>query len=816
MTVYEIQSPKGKTYEIEAESMPSGAQLQALLYRMEGASKADVQPEAPKSAAQSFLDRGVETAKGLGSLALDAGKSALTIEGQAKFLPRMAANMYEGAVQSGADAITRQQTPTRKALAAVPVLGPYVMNAVSDIEEGKGAEVAGRTAFDALTLATPAKAGQVGRATVGAAKSAVPVAVDAAKALGKAAVDPLTALAASNGAAVGAQLAGPLGATIGGGGMAALLTAPKVFKAVNEGLAARRGISVAQAEAALLKMPAEELAATVQAVVEPAPAAAPAKASADQVLKAQNRFKVEKAIRQGNAPARAYSYEQAGLPVPAEVAAAEASRIKPIPPNKLPPVLPDPVVPEITPPVEVITKAPEVRKPRAAKPKPVQAEPVPASKEPWQMTRDEYLRSLPSKEVEISSLYPGQMEKYTTQNKSVTNAPIVVDGTVIRDGHHRIQEAKARGESTIKAVSKEDFTKYRKEVTRAVEDGKPVPKEVLEQFPELAPKVETGPTLDPIMMPAKNDAGVGPLNITAKLQDHAGYKELVEKVRGKSQEEALQILADAELKDWLIRPTMEMAGLEAPSAKAVRGAVEAVKDRKWDEWQRTAGDVGEGGVVVRPHPGQASPAFVNERLKYLQDQAVKRGDGPEQFKAKVEANKSKGAELAAALDGSEVPKSGAMTRNNDYRIAHRPMEDAGGASRIHDLTSGSFDENIYGKNALQYYGSGDSREASVLNTLKNIRGKSDAKVTIYRGVPEGVDEIAPGDWVTLSESVAKDYADRVKGRVISMEVRADDVTASADSILENGYSPRIPPAKPDKRTAMLDTAKAKLKKKKKE
>lgn len=400
MTVYEIQSPRGKTYEIEADSLPSGAQLQALLHRMEGSSKADVQPEAPKSAAQAFVDRGIETAKGLGSFVLEAGKAAGTPEGYATLLPKTVAGMYEGAVQSGADAIARQfprgmdnqpenaefyRSAARGGAAAVPFVGPYVMNAASDIEEGKGSEVLGRTAFDALTLATPAKAGQVGRATVGAAKSAVPVAVDAAKAVGAAAIDPLTISLATTGASVGGQLAGPVGAILGGGGVAVLKTAPEVFKAVKAGLMARKGISGAQAEAALLKMPAEELAATVQAVVEPpaASVAAPAKASAEQVRGAQNAYKVQQKIQQGNPPARAYSYEQAGMPVPPEVAAAEASRIRPIPPNKLPPVLPDPVVPEIAPAVEVITEAPKVRKPRAAKAKTEPApEPAPAASSP--------------------------------------------------------------------------------------------------------------------------------------------------------------------------------------------------------------------------------------------------------------------------------------------------------------------------------------------------------------------------------------------------------------------------------------------------
>lgn len=603
--------------------------------------KAEAKPEATKSAAQAFVDRGIETAKGLGSLALDAGKSALTLEGQAKFLPRMAANLYEGAVQSGADAITRQQTPLRKAAAAVPFVGPYVMNAVSDIEEGKGSEVLGRTAFDALTLATPAKAGQVGRATVGAAKSAVPVAVDAAKAVGAAAIDPLTISLATTGASVGGQLAGPVGAVLGGGGVALLKIAPEVYKAVRAGLMARRGISGAQAEAVLMKMPTEELAATVQAVVEPAPAAAPvaapAKASAEQVLQAQNAYKVQEKIRQGNPPQRAYSYEQAGLPVPPEVAAAEASRIRPIPPNKLPPVLPDPVVPEIAPAVEVITEAPKVRKPRAAKPKP---EPAPA----------------PAPEVtapvaEVATVRPGTpgdnartwMQKYAASD--IEGRRALVKGL---SGKLTYEDMRQLGAYT------DDITT----------DGPlSTPKAV--DIPALAKKVESEPTLDPIMMPAKNDAGVGPLNITAKLQDHPGYKELVEKVRGKSQEEALQILADAELKDWLIRPTMEMAGLEAPSAKAVRGAVERVKDRKWDEWQLTARDVGEGDVVTRPHPGQASPAFVNERLKYLQEQAAKRGDAPAKFAEQVAQNKTKGAELAAVLEGSKPIESLAMKNQGE-------------------------------------------------------------------------------------------------------------------------------------------------------
>lgn len=120
-----------------------------------------------KRRAGAFVDRGVEMAKGLGSLGLDAAKSALTLEGQVGFLPRMAKNAYEGMIDSSAEAINRQTSPERKGLAAVPVIGPYAMNVLSDYEEGKGPEAEGRMAFDALSMLVPGS--KAGRGATGAA-----------------------------------------------------------------------------------------------------------------------------------------------------------------------------------------------------------------------------------------------------------------------------------------------------------------------------------------------------------------------------------------------------------------------------------------------------------------------------------------------------------------------------------------------------------------------------------------------------------------------------------------------------------------------
>lgn len=119
----------------------------------------------------------------------------------------------------------------------------------------------------------------------------------------------------------------------------------------------------------------------------------------------------------------------------------------------------------------------------------------------------------------------------------------------------------------------------------------------------------------------------------------------------------------------------------------------------------------------------------------------------------------------------------------DYRIEHRPMTVEGGASRLHDAET-VFGEDVYGKNALQYFGSGLSGEKTSLDILKKVRGNPDAEITIYRGVPEGVNAINKGDWVTLDPKMAEEY-----GNVISKKVKARDITTWPDSLVEFGYYP---------------------------
>ena len=131
----------------------------------------------------------------------------------------------------------------------------------------------------------------------------------------------------------------------------------------------------------------------------------------------------------------------------------------------------------------------------------------------------------------------------------------------------------------------------------------------------------------------------------------------------------------------------------------------------------------------------------------------------------------------------------------DYQIEHKPMTIEGGAAPLHDLSK-SFGEDVYGKNALQYYGSGDARESGTLRLLQSLRGKPDAQVTIYRGAPSEAGGINAGDWVTLDKRVAQDYVDQAlasdgkAGKVFSQKVPASHITSWPDSLMEFGYHPK--------------------------
>jgi len=123
-------------------------------------------------------------------------------------------------------------------------------------------------------------------------------------------------------------------------------------KGAATGLFAKFGPNVVAkiVKSAFPKAGASEVAAATQEAEAFFKAKPPEVPTLEAIKQAQNRYKVERMAAAGKPASRAHSYEQAGLPVSPEVSAAEANRIRPIPPSKLTPeVKPAPKAPEPAP-----------------------------------------------------------------------------------------------------------------------------------------------------------------------------------------------------------------------------------------------------------------------------------------------------------------------------------------------------------------------------------------------------------------------------------------------------------------------------------
>lgn len=147
----------------------------------------------------------------------------------------------------------------------------------------------------------------------------------------------------------------------------------------------------------------------------------------------------------------------------------------------------------------------------------------------------------------------------------------------------------------------------------------------------------------------------------------------------------------------------------------------------------------------------------------------------------------------AAGPGAEAEQAGEAEpyqETDSYRMRHqaprRADEFGSPATDVEEMVPGFYENpNLYGSG----YAQADKESRSV---LMSIRGKPNAPVTIYRAVPEGVDKINPGDWVTLSPTYAKEHGrSNVSSGfdVLSKVIPAKDLQFDGDSINEFGYDP---------------------------
>lgn len=142
-----------------------------------------------------------------------------------------------------------------------------------------------------------------------------------------------------------------------------------------------------------------------------------------------------------------------------------------------------------------------------------------------------------------------------------------------------------------------------------------------------------------------------------------------------------------------------------------------------------------------------------------------------------------------------------MTLNQEqfkYRGSHQPLINETTA-RFHELDKGmpKFYENpsnyIHSSyDPEDFWGAKEATRSAIM-----AKGNPEAQVKIYRAVPEGVDTINPGDWVTTSRRYAENHAagnipERLGKSIIEATTAARNITFGGNDAYEFGYAGEEP------------------------
>jgi len=197
----------------------------------------------------------------------------------------------------------------------------------------------------------------------------------------------------------------------------------------------------------------------------------------------------------------------------------------------------------------------------------------------------------------------------------------------------------------------------------------------------------------------------------------------------------------------------------------------------------------ERELVKQPMAEQAAGMLSPEKFgliaPYMFGAGVIKGARP------INAPKPSVAELRAEANASRFGD------DVDYR-GHHTAPGREGLNTLDDLTD-IFPDDVYNPSvAGRYYGHGGDAAGIAMDNqtariVSKFRGNPDAEIEIFRAVPKGVDKISAGDWVTVNKDYAKMHGESwvADGQfdVVSMRVKAKDLTTDGNSIHEWGYSP---------------------------
>lgn len=309
-----------------------------------------------------------------------------------------------------------------------------------------------------------------------------------------------------------------------------------------------------------------------------------------------------------------------------------------------------------------------------------------------------------------------------------------------------------------------------------------------------------------------------PITIVTKSEDREGEpagtnkKRMLDALGLKEQPENLKIIEGAtpEKKAELAKDGVLIDNSGSVKEASDKSGTEFVNANKYNTGE--AKKTEESGLTDKEKellkPYENSPLFMGmttpeQKLKYIADQAQNINDKGEKdvsgINAEPTTRKTFGNDLVdAAINKYPAPKDeGKKAESNkvettDYRGQHQLTEIK---TTANDLIGNDAAPSDLWEHMNDYHDLSDKSTKESYRVLKSIQGKPDEEVTIYRSVPNGVDKINEGDWVTLSKNYAKEHgmheSDPSKDMpVISMKVKAKYIGWDGNDLNEFVYNPK--------------------------
>jgi hypothetical protein len=176
-----------------------------------------------------------------------------------------------------------------------------------------------------------------------------------------------------------------------------------------------------------------------------------------------------------------------------------------------------------------------------------------------------------------------------------------------------------------------------------------------------------------------------------------------------------------------------------------------------------------------------SPIAENIKIK---DAEINAAGGQAAYQANIDNIEARRKEVTV----EQRAEANRLRDGLDYKMQHTApkLDDNPPISNVEDVMPG-----VTKGDALRMYGTGSPYDAKALRVIQRMQGKPDADVTVYRAVPDGVEDINSSDWVTTTREYARDHIGNDKGyKILSKKVKAKDLAFDGNSIHEFGYDPR--------------------------